>query len=110
LPTRKLDSSGTNQSLVAVREEFSVLDEIVDGGLRAGFVKQGQKFSFGLGYRVFALGILVVGVSALNTVHDVVSDGVLEEDGLLLDNGDLRVVPPAVEGSDVTAVESHAPL
>jgi len=110
LPTRELDSSSSDQSLITVRELFSVLDEIVDGGLLADFVKQLQKFSFGFGHRVLTFCIFGVGVSVLNSIEYVVSNGVLEEAGLLHDNGHLRVIPSAVEGPDVTAVESYAPL
>lgn len=97
LPARKLDTSSSDKSLITIREKLGVSDEIVDRGLLAGIVKHIQEVDLSLTFSV----------SIFNTVEDVVSDGIVEENGLLLDNSDLTVVPSTVEKSDITAIEGH---
>lgn len=86
LSSRKLNSSRANDCIVTVGEELGVFDEIVDRRLFASLIEHLCNLSF-----TFA-----VGVSLFNAVEDVVLDSVVEEDGLLLDNSHLAVVPSAV--------------
>lgn len=86
LSSRKLNSSRANECIVTVREELGVFDEIVDRRLFASLIEHLCNLSL-----TFA-----VGVSLFNAVEDVVLDSVVEEDGLLLDNGHLAVVPSTV--------------
>jgi len=95
-----LNSSGADECFITVREELGVFDEIVDRSLLASLVEHLSDLSF-----TFA-----VSVPLFNAVEDVVLDSVVEENGLLLDNSHLTVVPFTVQSSDVTSVESHSTL
>lgn len=100
LPARKLNSSSSDKGFVTVREKLLVHDELVDGSLLASVVKHLNDLFLRLTFNVFLP----------DSVQNVVSDGVVEEDGLLLDDGHLTVVPLRVESSDVTAIESYSSL
>lgn len=100
LTSRKLNSSSANECFITVGEELGVFDEIVDRRLFASLIEHLCDLSF----------TFTVSVSLFNAVEDVVPDSVVEEDGLLLDNSHLTVVPSTVQSSDVTSVESHCAL
>jgi len=70
------------------------VDEIVSVGLTASVVHQLRDF-----LSIFALQVKAVG--------DVIANSAREENGLLLNNGDLVMVPLGVELLDVVSVEKN---
>jgi hypothetical protein len=95
LTTRKLNATGSDEGFITIREKLLVLDEFVNRGLLASFVEHKKDFFV----------VLVFSISLFDTVQNVVPDGILEKNGLLLDNSDLTVIPFTVDLSDVTTVE-----
>lgn len=83
LASGKTDSLLSYNSVVAFRENVLILDEVPAVGVLAS------------GLEHFVNGLLRLSFD-VNSVHDVVSDGVREQDRLLLHDSNLSLVIPSV--------------
>ena len=97
LASGKLDASFTDSSLINVREELKVVQEVVCIRLVASIIDHGFNLRVSL-------------VIELEAVGDILTNRAREEHGLLLHDCDLLVEPLGVKLLDVASVEEDLTL
>ncbi len=94
LTTRKLNTTLTNNSFVAKREQVKVMDEVISVSLATGIIHHG--------FNLFISLILEI-----QAVANVFADASREENRLLLNNSDVVMVPSWVKVLDVASIEKN---